>query len=623
MTVLEAHNINKHYDADPVLEAITFKINKGEKVGLIGTNGCGKTTLLKLIAGVEHANGGTIVRPGNASVGYLAQALEYEEGNTVYQEILTVFREANTIAEQLRELEEQMAAGDARAMNRYSWLTTEFERLGGYDCEHRIAAIVDGLGIGALQERAVAALSGGEKNIVALAKILLQEPDILLLDEPANHLDFEGLEWQENFLKNYDKTIVLVSHNRYLLDRVIKRVFEIEDRKLEEYVGNYSAYRAEKMKKLLAQRAAYDDQQKEIERIQVMIKRFEKWSRLTDDPRHARQARSRQKQLDRMHKIERPDLDRAGIDPNFALSQRSGHIALELKGYCKAYGDQVLFEGVDLFLASGDRVGLLGSNGTGKTSLFKDLVEEGAWDHPILRLGPRTELGYYSQEHETLDPENSIVDEVRKQGKMSRDQAFTLLSRFLFAWEDMDKKVGTLSGGEKSRIQLAKLMLSDANFLLLDEPTNHLDIQSREQVEEALEEFEGTILVISHDRYFLDRIVDRIVEVDNPGLQEYAGNFSYFWRKKKTAAASPVGRKKKQRPKNKKTAAARPPAGADAARVEERIQRMEEDKLRLEKEVVEAYNRRDFKRGEKLSQDLRNIEWELEQLYATWEHLVG
>ena len=621
MTILEIHNVDKHYDADPVLEGISCKINKGEKVGLIGANGCGKSTLLKLIAAVEHPNAGTIVRHDKASVGYLAQALEYGEDHTVYQEILTVFATVNALATQLQELQERLAQANENSLEQYGRLSAEFEQLGGYDCEHRIAAVLDGLGITALQERPVATLSGGEKNIVALAKILLQEPDILLLDEPANHLDFEGLEWLENFLRNYDKTIILVSHNRYLLDRVIQRVCEIEDRKLTQYIGNYSAYRAEKMKNLLAQRAAYDDQQKEIGRIQAAIKRFEAWGRLSDDPRHARRARNKQKMLDRMDKVERPDLDRQGIDPHFAFSQRSGHIALQLKGYSKAYADSVLFENVELFLASGDRVGLLGPNGSGKTSLFRDIVEHAAWDHPVLRIGPKTRLGYYAQEHETLDPKNSIIDEVRKQGKVSRDQAFTLLSRFLFDWEDMDKKVTTLSGGEKSRVQLAKLMLSDANFLLLDEPTNHLDIKSREQVEDALEEFEGTILVISHDRYFLDRIVNRIVEINNPCLKEYGGDFSYFWRQKKKANSSPIVRKKKERTAKKKTATPKPTSTVEVAKIEEKIERLEEDKLRIEKEVVDAYNQRDFKRGEKLSQNLRNLEWEIEQLYTAWEHL--
>ena len=616
MTILEAHKVNKHYDADPVLQDLSFKITKGEKIGLIGANGCGKSTLLKLIAGIEHLNAGTIVRVNGASVGYLAQALEYGADNTVYQEILTVFGEVNAIAAQLQTLEEQMADGDVRSLEQYGRLTAEFERLGGYDCEHRIAAVVHGLGIVALQDRSVAALSGGEKNIVALAKILLQEPDILLLDEPANHLDFEGLEWLENFLKDCDRTVVLVSHNRYLLDRVVQRVFEIEDRKLTEYGGNYSTYRAAKMKNLLVQRASYDDQQKEIERLEIMIERFKLWGQ-------HHYAKNKQRMLDRMERIDKPDLDRQGIDPHFALAQRSGRIALELKGYAKAYGDQVLFENADLHLAFGDRVALLGPNGTGKTSLFKDIVERAAWDHPTLRLGPKIRIGYYAQEHETLNPENSIMDEIRQQGGVSPDQAFALLSRFLFEREDMGKKVGNLSGGEKSRVQLAKLMLSDANFLLLDEPTNHLDIQSREEVEEALEEFEGTILVISHDRYFLDRIVERVVEVDNLGLRPYAGNFSYFWRKKKAENIAPIERKKKQRSAKKKKVAPRPLTSAAAARIEEKIENLEGEKLRIEKEVVDAYNKRDFKRGDRLSRNLRNIEWEIEQHYAAWEHLAG
>jgi ATP-binding cassette subfamily F protein 3 len=445
MTILEAHNVCKYYDTDPVLRNISFKINKGEKVGLIGTNGCGKSTLLKLIADIEDLNGGSIVRGKDVRVGYLAQALEYGADHTVSQEIATVFEQVAALAVQLQKLEEQMADDAADLLEEYGRLSAQFERLGGYDCEHRSAAVMDGLGLNALRDRRVATLSGGEKNIVALAKILLQEPDILLLDEPANHLDFEGLEWLENFLANYDRTVVLVSHNRYLLDRVVERVFEIEDGRLTQYVGNYSSFCATKMKNLLVQRASYEDQQKEAQRLEAMIDRLKLWGQY-------RAANSRQKMLDRMERIDKPDLDRQGIDPHFGFTRGGGRIALELKGYCKAYGDQVLFDRVDLRLDFGERVALLGPNGSGKTSLFKDIVGQAAWDYAPLRLGRQTRIGYYAQEHETLDPENGVVDEVRSTGGVSYDQALTLLTRFLFEPDEMERKIKNLSGGEKSRV---------------------------------------------------------------------------------------------------------------------------------------------------------------------------
>ena len=339
-----------------------------------------------------------------------------------------------------------------------------------------------------------------------------------------------------------------------------------------------------------------------------MIKRFELWG----GKKNFRRARSKQKMLDRMDRIERPDLDRKRIDPSFGFEERSGRITLELRGYSKAFGDRVLFRDVDMLLSFGDRAGLLGANGTGKTTLFKDILEQGAWENPVLRIGPRTKIGYYAQEHETLNPERSILEEVRREKGLTKAQAFTVLSKFLFRWEDMDKKVKTLSGGEKSRVQLAKLMVSDANLLLLDEPTNHLDIQSREQVEEALEVFEGAVLVISHDRYFLDRIVDRIVEVRNPDLVFYPGNFSAFWEKKKAeqGSASPA---RKKRPAAKKNTAR--PLSIGPEEIEEKIEKFEEEKLRLERALAETYRNRDYKRGEKLSQQLRKLEDRVEELY--------
>lgn len=615
MTVLEISNATKAFGATTILENVSFKINQGEKVGLIGENGSGKSTLFKMIVGIEDVTGGTIIKPKGLRIGYLAQDLDYGEGNTVYQELLNAFRPVRRLGEELKTLETAMDGSGSdgrrlqRDMDRYGRLLEEFERLGGYACEHRIEAVLEGLRLSGMRAQRIESLSGGEKNIVGLARILLEDPDVLLLDEPANHLDFEGLEWLEAFLRDYDKTVILISHNRYLLDRVVGQILEIEDRKITAYPGNYSAYRAQKLRNLIKQKAAYDDQQKEVRRMEEMIERWELWG----GEKNIRRARSREKMLNRMDKIERPDLDRRRIDPAFGFEARSGRIALELRGYSRAFGDRVLFQDVDLHLSFGDRVGLLGANGTGKTTLFKDVVEQARWDNPVLRVGPRTKIGYYAQEHETLNFDRSTLDEVRWDKGLSKEEAFAVLSRFLFRWEDMDKKIGALSGGEKSRVQLAKLMVSDANFLLLDEPTNHLDVQSRERVEEALEEFEGTILVISHDRYFLDRIVDRIVEIRNPHLMEYPGNFSFFWEKKRAELKTEVQKRKKQT-----TSKRRAPGHSITSspeQVEEKIEELEEEKLKLEQGLAAAYRDRDYKRGEKISQRLRRIEDQIERLY--------
>ena len=627
MTVLDVNNVCKRFDIELLLDGVSFKLSRGEKVGLIGGNGCGKTTLLKMIAGIEDPSSGVIARPGGSRVGYLAQEPGYDEGRTVDEELLEAFSEISGISRQLKFLEQRLesapAAEEEAVLAEYSRVSARLEQLGGYSFEHKVDAVLEGLQMTSMRQRSLNSLSGGEKNAVALGRILLEEPDILLLDEPGNHLDFEGLEWLEGFLRTYEKTVLLVSHNRYLLDRVVDRILEIDNGRIAQYKGNYSAYRVEKLRESLKQKAAFDDQQKEIRRLEAMIRRFALWAKMTEDVRHARQARSRQKMLDRMERIERPNLGEGRIQPHLGAAERAGKIALELRGYSKAFGEKVLFDSVDLHLSSGERVGLLGPNGSGKSTIFRDIVECGSWENPVVRIGPRIEVGYYSQEHETLNPANSLVEEIREAAPMTEDQAFHVLLKFLFRREDIHRTVSTLSGGEKSRIQLAKLKVSDVNLLLLDEPTNHLDIHSREQVEEALEEFDGTILAISHDRYFLDRIVDRIVEVRNPTLVEYAGSFSEFWAKRrrdrvplpeKVPKGKVAGARKKAAPR---TETGKPSAAA--TEIEQKIEGLEGHKLKLEEEIVQAYQNRRYDRGEKLSRELQRLEKEIERLYAEWE----
>ena len=627
MTVLDVNNVCKRFDIELLLDGVSFKLSRGEKVGLIGGNGCGKTTLLKMIAGIEDPSSGVITRPGGSRVGYLAQEPAYDEGRTVGEELLEAFSEISGVSRQLKFLEQRLESAPAdeeeAVLAEYSRVSARLEQLGGYSFEHKVDAVLEGLQMASMRQRSLNSLSGGEKNAVALARILLEEPDILLLDEPGNHLDFEGLEWLEGFLRTYEKTVLLVSHNRYLLDRVVDGILEIENGRVARYKGNYSAYRVEKLRESLKQKAAFDDQQKEIRRLEAMIRRFALWAKMTEDGRHARQARSRQKMLDRMDRVERPNLGEGRIQPRLGAAERAGKIALELRGYSKAFGEKVLFDSVDLHLSSGERVGLLGPNGSGKSTIFRDIVERGSWENPVVRIGPRIEVGYYSQEHETLNPANSLVEEIREAAPMTEDQAFHVLLKFLFRREDIHRAVSTLSGGEKSRIQLARLKVSDVNLLLLDEPTNHLDIHSREQVEEALEEFDGTILAISHDRYFLDRIVDRIVEVRNPTLVEYAGSFSEFWAKRRRdrvalpekvrkGKVSGAGKKAAPRTQTRKSSAA-------TTGIEQKIEGLEGDKLKLEEEIVEAYQDRRYDRGEKLSRDLQRLEKEIERLYAEWE----
>ena len=594
MTILELHHIAMAYGAQDVLIDVSFKINKGEKVGLIGDNGCGKSTILKLIAGIERPVSGTVSKVKGISTGYLEQHLKFQAGRRVEEEIASVFEAVNRMQRKMRELEAQMANGASDQINavmeQYGRLQEAFERADGYACQAKIDAVIDGLGIGAWRDQSTDVLSGGEKNLVGLAKILLGEPDLLLLDEPGNHLDFEGLAWLETFLQNLDRTVILVSHDRYMLDRVVNRIVEIEDGKASTYMGNYSAYRTEKLRQLLLQKAAYDNQQKEIQRLEEMIKRFELWG----GEKNIRRARNKGKMLDRIDRIHRPVMDRQRIDPAFGAIQGSGKIALELRKYGRKAGQRTLFRDVDLLVQSGERVGLVGDNGTGKSMLFKDIVAEAAWEHPTMRIGPRIQLGYYAQEHETLNDNRTILEEICLSGELNRDQGGGVLSRFLFSWRDLDKKVGNLSGGEKSRVQLACLMVSGANMLLLDEPTNHLDIASREQVEDALEDFDGTLIVISHDRYFLDKIAERVIEVRDMNLESHVGNFSDFWAKWRSDKT---------------------PDEEFDSEIEKQIEVLEDEKLRLERGMASAFEKRDFKRGDRLSRRLRLVEQQIENLY--------
>ena len=626
MVVLEAHQLSKRYTSEPILQDLTFKVMQGEKVGLVGENGCGKSTLLKLIAGLEAPTGGVLTRPGNPTVGYLAQELEYTPDHTVHQELLEVFAPLRALEERLEKLQQELATPgleaeqQARLLDQYGRLADQFEREGGYTFALRIDTALSGLGLAHRREQLVAGLSGGEKNVLALARLLLREPEILLLDEPANHLDLEGLEWLEEFLRAYPRTLILVSHNRHLLDQVVGRILEIEDHRLDAFVGNYTAYRAQKQQKLLEQQAAYQAQQKEISRLEAMIARFEHWGRISDDPRHARRARNKQRQIDRMDKVDRPQLERERIDPRFSASRKAGRIALEIKGYSRELGGRPLFAGADLFISYGERVGLFGANGSGKTTLFRDIVAQAAWDHPVLRLGPQVRLGYYAQEHETLDPKLTVMEQMLEQRGLTRDRAFQLLSRFLFRWQELDQRVDTLSGGQKSRLQLARLMAAQVNFLLLDEPTNHLDIYSCERIEEALEAFEGTVLVISHDRYFLDRIVERIVEVDQLALVDHPGSFSEYWRRRARATPPPVEKAPAPRPRPSrptKAAVSLPRLAAQEA-LSARIETLEAEHAALEKEVAEAYAAGDRQRGTEGGYRLRELAAEIAAQYTAW-----
>jgi len=415
----------------------------------------------------------------------------------------------------------------------------EFERLDGYRYESRAREALSTLGLDEADfDLPVGALSGGQKKMVGLAKLLVRGCDLLLLDEPDNHLDLRGKAYLERFIADFAGTVVIVSHDRYLLDETVRLVAEVENGRLAVYPGNYSAYAVEKQLRLLRQQQRYEAQQKEIARIEAAIARFELWAGMVVDERHARQARSRKKMLARMDRVEKPVLERRrmGLELN---GWRGSRKVLEINDLDKVFAPvsgegeaQIILAGLNLLIWHGERVGLLGSNGAGKSVLMRCILGQEELSGGVIKIGPSVRVGTYAQEHETLDLDKTLVDEVRQVKPMYEGQVVRILGRFLFPYEVVRKRVRDLSGGERSRLQLAKLMLSEANFLLLDEPTNNLDLLSREVLENALDEFEGTLLVISHDRYFLDRVVDRIVELEDGALLEYPGDYTYYAREK-------------------------------------------------------------------------------------------
>jgi ATP-binding cassette, subfamily F, member 3 len=550
MIVVNLDNVSYRYVTQPILEGMSWEIKAGQKIGLVGPNGAGKSTLLRLIAGQLKADSGFVVRHKDLRFGYLAQEPELDPGRCVWDEVLSASDAVVQTLAELRRLEARMAdpavynddAALARVLAAHGRAQDEFERLDGYRYENRAREALQTLGFDeAGLTLPVGVLSGGQKKLVGLAKLVaagvgstdLPGPALLLLDEPDNHLDLVGKAYLERFIRAFPGTVIIVSHDRYLLDQTVDTIAEVEDRRLTLYAGNYTSFAVEKELRLLRQQQQYQAQQKEIARVEAAIARFEDWASRVVNERHARQARSRRKMIERMDKIDKPVLERRrmGLELN---GWRGSQKVLEIANLDKVFAangngqEKLVLAGLDLLVWHGERVGLLGPNGAGKSVLFRCILGQEEPTGGIIKLGPSVRAGYYSQEHETLDPDRTLVDEIRQVRPMYEEQAVSFLGRFLFPYRMVRHKVRELSGGERSRLQLARLMLSGANFLLLDEPTNNLDLPSAEVLENALDEFEGTVLVISHDRYFLDRVVDRIVELDDGALTDYQGDYTYY-----------------------------------------------------------------------------------------------
>jgi ATP-binding cassette subfamily F protein 3 len=569
-TVARLDNVTQYFGGQLIFSKLSWEINHDARIGLVGPNGAGKSTLLRLLAREIEPNAGAVFITRGVRVGYLPQEPEFDLTRTVLEEALDASPTLAALEREMERLNAQMADpaiyGDERKLQRvldaHARAVAEFEEKGGLNFDNRVRATLRGLGFDdASLNLPLSALSGGQKKLVGLAKLLIEQPELLLLDEPDNHLDLNGKAFLEKLIADYPGAVVIVSHDRYLLDIVAEEIAELEEGALTRYIGNYSEYAFEKKQRLLKQQQMFKVQQREVQRLEFSIRRLMGWG-AGQNEKFVRRARSMMKRLEKMNRVDQPRLERKTIGLALSSSRRGSNKVLEINALRKSFNGNQVLRGLDLLVWHRERVGLIGPNGAGKTVLFRCIlssstsltvnsaeglalskVEGSGTEKPDageIKIGPSTTIAHYAQEHQTLDFESTLGDELRRVRPMVDRELFGLMGRFLFTAEDAQKRISQLSGGEKARVQVAKLMMQGANFLLLDEPTNNLDIPSSEVLENALADYDGTVLVISHDRYFLDNIVDRIVELDNGALTEYLGNYTYYVEEKARRARGEV-----------------------------------------------------------------------------------
>lgn len=540
--ILALNNIHKAFGTDVILDNISFNVEDKEKLAIIGVNGAGKSTLFKIITGELSHDTGDVIIPKDVTLGYFSQNLEIDSSKTIYEELLTVFSHLLDMEADMRKLEEQMGnlSGEAldNLMSKYSAVSHDFEKQNGYEYKSRLRGVIKGLGFTDEEfYQPIYELSGGQKTRVALGKLLLSSPDLLLLDEPTNHLDIESIQWLEDFLRSYAGSVIIISHDRYFLDKIVTRVVEIENRKSTIYHGNYTYYANKKEIDRDIQLKHYINQQREIRKQEDAIKKLRQFNR----EKSIRRAESKEKALDKIERINAPDTLPDSM--HFALKpqKESGFDVLSVSDLKKSFDGQTLFQNITFEIKKGERVALIGPNGIGKTTLFRIILDKIQADSGIHKIGASVVIGYYDQEHATLDESKTIFDEISDAyPKLTNLEIRNVLAAFVFTGDDVFKLISALSGGEKGRVALAKIMLSNANFLILDEPTNHLDLNSKEILENALQRYEGTVLYISHDRYFINNTAQKIIELSPTHAKTYLGNYDFYLEKKADEKTSSV-----------------------------------------------------------------------------------
>ncbi len=625
--ILACSHIHKSFIANVILDDITFHIEEKEKIALIGMNGSGKTTLFRIISNDLEPDSGEIIKNKNCSIGYLPQHVSIESDKTVYDELLTVFNHLTRMEEELSDMESLISNAKSDDLDQlvkdYDDLRESFEDQQGYMYKSLIRGVLTGLGLSNdAYDKPVSILSGGQKTRVALAKLLLQNPNVLLLDEPTNHLDIEAIEWLEGFLKSYNGAAIIISHDRYFLDRIVTKVVELEHNKSYVYEGNYSFFTKQKAVNKEAALRQYSNQQREIHRQEQVIDKLRQFNR----EKSIKRAQSREKQLDKIVRIEKPLEDSEGMRLTLTPQIQSGHDVLDAKELSKSFGDLKLFENLNFQIKKGDKIALVGPNGIGKTTLFRIFMGTEDPSFGQVTLGSNVMVGYYDQEHQTLDNSSTIIDELQNTFPDTKTVAIrNVLAAFLFTGDDVFKLISTLSGGEKGRVALAKIMLSKANFLLLDEPTNHLDILSKEILEDALVNYEGTVLYISHDRYFINKTATKVLEMSSTAMDTYLGNYDYYIEKKLEAVEqaeetpATLSDSKEQWLRTKEIQASIRRLENQLAKTEEKIHDTEEALAFIEAQLCLEDVYTDPKKSEEFVLKQSELEKELEKLFSQWE----
>ena len=635
--ILSCQNLSKAFNEKPILKDVSFHIEEHDKAAIVGINGVGKTTLLRIIVGELPADSGIVTLKKEASFGYLAQNQNVNSENTIYEELLSVKAPVIAMEKQLREMEEKMHTVNGSEldslMENYARLNHQFELENGYAYQSEIGGVLKGLGFAEEDfGKQISTLSVGQKTRVALSKLLLKKPELIILDEPTNHLDLNAIAWLENYLLNYKGAVLTVSHDRYFLDRFAGKIIEIDQTKATTFLGNYTAYAAKKEILRTAARNAYLNQQQEIRHQEAVIEKLKSFNR----EKSIKRAESREKMLNKIEVLEKPTEARADIHMTLTPRCQSGNDVLHIEHLAKSFDDLSLFQDISMDIKRGEHVAIIGDNGTGKTTILKIINDLVPADSGTITLGTNVHIGYYDQEHHVLHPDKTLFDEISDEyPSLTGTQIRNTLAAFLFTGDDVFKLIRDLSGGERGRVSLAKLMLSESNFLILDEPTNHLDIASKEILEDAVNAYEGTVLYVSHDRYFINRTASRILELSGGQLTGFLGNYDYYLEKKTgdlpngdlavkntvSKAPAPPSEGMQDWKAQKEQQAKQRKKENDIRKCEEEIAKLEEKDKQLDNEMALPENATNVAKLQELTKEKESISARLEELYEKWETL--